>query len=452
MRITRQLIGSIIIVGIPLILSGLLLIIGLPLLAQFRSTEHSSPSTIIVTNKHSQSDTSRQVVQVIDTPDSPILQKQSVQGNYSQISITEDQGLQLKLITDKQKYVLGEPILITLTLRNVLNTAIPIYSVLEAGYGLVWTQVRYEHDEFKNYSGPGFGTVDYFLGAPSSLPPGKKLVEHRKILYEPLAENPRNFYALHRSGNYQLRMVLDGIVPDERLTTAEVQIEIVEPVGSDKQIWRLLQTEEAASFLHNGYVPNPKQVIANFTTILKQYPNSVYAQHLQIALNSIPQPVKAETAVQAVDASISPIILTINEQLYIVRSLVKSDIRSASRTNEETLNAILDAIQLWVNAWNNRDIEHYVQSYSFTTTFRQKWEKGPGNLNHDAIQERLPGTFDSKGLVTVDIIGFNIGEEEVILDVVGLFESGSGQGDVFDTMRFTKDDDNIWRLVSPGWQ
>ena len=53
-------------------------------------------------------------------------------------------------------------------------------------------------------------------------------------------------------------------------------------------------------------------------------------------------------------------------------------------------------------------------------------------------------------MLTVEMIGFTIGANEISADVVGRFERGSLSYS-FDMMRFVLDDDGVWRLYSPGF-
>lgn len=456
MMATKHTIGRLIIVGLSLALIVSLLRVGLPKLAQLQTTNNqvevtttlnaSTSENQAVRVPPSQSSINTQAAMTVTTSVVPDVQLPSSPANESQTSTNEESGLRLNLATNKQRYVLGEPISLTLTIQNVQDSPKSLHMLLEPHYGVVWTQIRYENDEYENYSGPGFGTADYILGKPSSLAPGKQLVERRKILYEPLEDDPKKFYALSRAGNYSLRMVLDNIVPNQRLTTTAVQIEVVEPTGLDKQVWRLLQTEEAASFLHNGYVSNPKQVIANFNAILVQYPNSFYASYLQMALNvSHSQHNKAETEIQTANVNSLPAIRMVNDQLYFVRSTTDDDIRAANNVDEQTLNQIIDMIHMLVDAWNNRDFDSYVQLYSRQTKTWQDWQTGSESLTYLKLNEGVQSLFSSTGTITVEIIGFTIGTDDIIVDVIPHF---TGKQFVFNGMRFVQDEDGVWRLAS----
>lgn len=158
-----------------------------------------------------------------------VAQSQLPLRNQAQQSITEKQGLSLRLATDKQTYQLGEPILLTLTVTIVGELPILIYPVLDQSAGFVWTQICVETTVCRNYGGPGFGTVDLILGDPVAWSPGTQLQENISILYDPAADQARSFYAIAQAGTYTLQMVLKNIIPQEILTTAPVTIQVIEP-------------------------------------------------------------------------------------------------------------------------------------------------------------------------------------------------------------------------------
>lgn len=374
------------------------------------------------------------------------------QENPPATSVSEQQGLAIHLQTDRSVYMLGEPVSVTVAIQNHSAAPIIIYDLFYLQAGNTHVQIRDDTSEFRYYRGP-FPVVST-VAVSRTLTPDTQLSLSFSILYNVSTsqDDLPYFYAFDQPGHYQLRAVLNDILPNVLLVSAPLTVAMLAPQGVDAQLWRLLQTEDAASFLQTGSARNA-MVVERFQAIVAQYPDSFYAPLMSAALGpAYTATITPKPQTQAANFLSHPLIRKIDEQLYLVRSTSEVNSRPANSIDGEILNKIIDAVRVWVDAWNNRDMERYVQSYSFTTTFRQKWEKGPGNLNHDTIRERLPGTFQSKGIVSVDIIGFNMGTEEIILEIVGRFEPGSGQGDFFDTMRFIKDDDSVWRLVSPGWQ
>ena len=259
-----------------------------------------------------------------------------------------------------------------------------------------------------------------------------------------------------------MRATLIAIVPDQRVYSAPLSIHMIAPQGNDATVWRLLQTEDAARFLHGSvillppaYPANSARVMADFRAIVANYPTSFYSPYLCTAMaayQTAQGQVNATAQTACAEAATS--LVSINGQLYLVRPQTADlavDTGSVTATaQQEDLEHVVMLVQEWVDAWNTRDIERYAQLYSYRTFFRQDWEAGEGNRSYIRSRKRVEALFIENGALTVEIVGFTIGTDEITADVVSRFERTKADY-TFSTMHFVLDEDRVWRLDAPGF-
>lgn len=367
------------------------------------------------------------------------------------VSTTALQGLTVQFHANRASYILGEPVVITVTAQN--QTAAPL--IFNDGFqliaGLISVQIAKNGGDFLDYSGPfPVASQEFITG---TLAPGAS----RTLSFSILANRPSTpevlpyFYAFATPGAYQLRAVLHHIIPHETLISAPIAIEMFAPQGIDAQIWRLLQTEDAADFLQNGSARNPELIAADFAAILAIYPDNFYAPAMRAAIMTYQttQPQNGD-ALQAAQRIAPLTLLSVNEQLFLARSTAEGGANGANLSNKDILADVIGLTNKWTDAWNERDLDRYAGSYSYHNYIRQDWETGPGNRPYEKLRKRMETLFAENGTLKVEIIGFTVDSNEITADVVGRFERGS-KNYAFDKMRFVLDDDGVWRIYSPGY-
>jgi hypothetical protein len=368
------------------------------------------------------------------------------------VNTTELQGITVQFAADRTQYMLGEPVLITVTARNETTDPILFHDGFDVIAGMIGVQISADGGEFRYYNGPFPVASQEFI--ISTLTPGTG----RSLSFPILANRPSgpetlpHFYAFSKPGTYQLRAVLQNIIPNETLISGPISIEVLAPQGNDAQIWRLLQTQNSAVFLQTGYCSDPEKIASRFSLLLEKYPHSLYAPLMQTAIE-MDQEIRGmkDATVQAANTESLPSLHEVNGLLYLVQTKVDDSVRATAVNDDVVLRQVIDGINSWVDAWNKRDFKSYAQSYSYQAYIRQDWQMGPGNRLYDERRQWTENSFAEKGTLAVDIIGFTVNTDEIIVEVVGQFSPGSGRNDTFSTMRFVKDDDGVWRIASPGF-
>ena len=369
------------------------------------------------------------------------------------VSSKVEDGLTIHLSTEQATYTLGQPVTVTVSIRNDTLSPIMIHDALYLDC-CVGMAISFEQQPYESYQGP-FPVASVYV-EPTPLPPGAQRSFSFAIWYNIPSFSARygvtHFYAFPKAGNYTLRATLIEILPDRVVYSAPLAIQLVAPQGNDATVWRLLQTEQAAQFLQKAYTNHPEKVLPTFTSILAAYPESVYAPYLRIALAAYQatQPQSGEAAGTAQNAA-AITLASINEEVYLVYPQTDRAMGGAAgAVQPDTIKTVVTVAKAWVEAWNARDIERLAQLYSYQTFFRQDWEAGEGNRSYQRTRKRIEALFTENGLVMVELVGFTIGAKEITADVVGRFEHGKATH-AFETMRFVLDDDGVWRIYSPGY-
>ena len=358
---------------------------------------------------------------------------------------TPDSQLTLQLTSDRELYTLGEPVKLSLHVRNDTSSAIMVRKAVDVSYGLVSLQIAREHGAFKRYVAPDFGTkVAYVPVTP--MQPGEDLVSSFVVLYHVVSKDPEQlatYYAFDQPGTYQLKAELVNFVENQHPVSAPIEIKVSAPKGGDAAVWRLLQTKDAAYFLHTGQPLTGSTDVKSFEQILARYPESTYSGYLQSSL-------EVHRAFAPKMAQEAPLTEARTLDVAGRTLLVKAPSALAVATTHVAVQQIIDLVDGWVRAYNSQDIPQLIQHLSRSHSLRKKWEQGEGDPDRATAVRRLKGAFAATGGLSMDVIGVEVGDQAASADVLVQSER-SDQANSSRVMKFVRDDDAVWRIEDAGF-
>ena len=197
--------------------------------------------------------------------------------------------------------VLGEPIDLTLVLRNTGAAAIDVYAPSERT-----ANVRLSIAEdttpaaFRVYNGPRWGTGDV-RRRPAKLKKNGSLRLKLHVLYNvaPRAANPdpktelRTPFAFGAAGRFVARVRYDdrSNCPDQPVE-ATVAIQVAAPTGEELVVWDSIKACAACALLLHGEELDPndraaQDAVALFRKIVAQHPRTRYAKSMRKVLRDI---------------------------------------------------------------------------------------------------------------------------------------------------------------------
>jgi len=341
--------------------------------------------------------------------------------------------------------LLGEPVKLSLHVRNDTSSPILVRKAIDVSYGLVSLQIAREQGAFKRYVAPEFGTKAAHIPA-TAMQPGEDLASSFVVLYHVVSKDPAElatFYAFDRPGTYQLRAELIDFVDNQRPVSPSIEIKFSAPKAADAAAWRLLQTKEAAYFLHSGQPLTVSTDVKSFEQILARYPESTYAGYLQSSLE-----VHRQFAPKAAQAA--PLVQSRALDVAGRSLIVKSPAGLAVTTTDAAVQRIIDRVSGWVSAYNGQDIPQLIQHLSRTHSLRKKWEQGEGDADRTMAVRRLQKAFAATGRVSMDVIGADVGSQAASADILMHAE----RADPVDSnlvMKFVRDADGLWRIIEVGF-
>ena len=177
--------------------------------------------------------------------------------------------LELILSTDKKVYTLGEPIVVTVQLRNVSDTPQTLIYRLGPEFGLL------------NYSlsGPGreqtsfqpFSHVNVRRSFRDELPPQASFYETVKLFYA------NTGWTFRKTGKYTVTVAYPGV---DTPLTAELEIDVAEP-PSDGQAAaeKMLSNNQQGLLLYWEHGDQLTEGIRNMTSIAQEFPDSPLAAY-----------------------------------------------------------------------------------------------------------------------------------------------------------------------------
>lgn len=212
--------------------------------------------------------------------------------------------LVLSVQADKDSYLPGEAVRLTLSLANQSAAGRKVNRLDPTSGGLT-LYLAYGEEAFQRYVAPDFNSRGA-LGLPIELEGGKALTVQtvmlchrlrptghlREMYARPLREAELNdHFALNRVGQYRLKAVYVDRIGQTSIESAPVEINVREPLGFDWQFWESVKGDAAAAwFLHTGTLKSPADTleaelfVRKMELLSSSYRESSYAERLQTGL------------------------------------------------------------------------------------------------------------------------------------------------------------------------
>jgi len=200
--------------------------------------------------------------------------------------------------------VLGEPIDLTLVLRNTAAGAIDLFAPSERA-GNVRLSIAEEANPaaFRAYNGPRWGAGDV-RRRPAKLKKNGSLRLKLHVLYNvaPRVANPdpkaeiKTPFAFGTAGRFVARVRYDdrSSCPDQPVE-ATVAIQVAAPAGEDLVVWDSIKSCAACALLLHGEDLDPndraaQDAVALFRKIVAQHPRTRYTKSIRQVLHDIDSP------------------------------------------------------------------------------------------------------------------------------------------------------------------
>ncbi|MCB0121928.1 MAG: hypothetical protein KDE58_06765 [Caldilineaceae bacterium] len=330
-------------------------------------------------------------------------------------------------------------------LSNQTDDSIPGHSNLRPQYDFLQMHISNSNGTIKDYKAGYWGIAEAMF-LPEIIAAGERISETATIYFNRSTPGtPDQYLAFPKAGTSFLQAALKNIGSRDLLLSNIVRVEIIQPTGQNAIVWsQLRQHDNAIDYQHNyddGFRFN------GMLPLLAQFPDSVYAQNIKEKFAETPLiPTKQSSQVESATVNQPELrSVAVADQSYVVKTLPSATVENEA----ELLSELIQLVEQWTGAWNNRDLQAYAESYSYSTYTRQHWEGGASTIHYNELRDRIEALFVKNGKMTVELFDFTIGTDEVTANVAGSFEQSNRY--IFDTIGFAKDDDGVWRLTSPGW-
>ena len=211
-------------------------------------------------------------------------------------------AVDIKVSTSKPSYVLGEPVILRVSVTNTDDVPLKAYEVISQ-YHPLCPEINIYIAPAGPYLIEGDDVLKQFVPTPCdnadreyevhSLNPGQSWMYQLRVLYAG-GKNAR--LAFPEPGEYRLTVKYPLLLVDERavvpLDSAShyvdsniVAVQIKEPSGADASVWQRLRSPEVLYFLQWGSVGN-EEVVWSLVELLKEEPSSGYHSEIRWALKS----------------------------------------------------------------------------------------------------------------------------------------------------------------------
>jgi hypothetical protein len=220
------------------------------------------------------------------------------------------EGLSVVAYSDKQDYVLGEMVKLTVRIANRSDQRVELPEVPNIQNGSIRLFVA-DHGAFREYESPGVRNDGDDAGL--QVAPGGAVETEATIMYlnrretkhlsEQYAHNIREKYldtdyAFMKAGTYRFKVVV--FAGEAELESRPVTIRIHKPKGADLQVWRVLQANpDLGYFVQLG---TPKAYLSTvegaalaktLSDLTVAYPDSRQIGDIRLSLNKYREVLKA---------------------------------------------------------------------------------------------------------------------------------------------------------------
>jgi hypothetical protein len=178
---------------------------------------------------------------------------------------TNEQPLKAAIFLDKEKFLVNEPIWLTLILENISKD-----KTLEASADPLTGKVRIVVVSYEGDTLPGGCVIGIAVGTPPTLHPGEKDIYF--IGLTDLMGSPCNYGIKHEDALHHGRLIPEGEYSIQATVRYRYQGKVT-PVGSNKLEFKV---EKPFGLEKKAYRLLKEKKAEKLWTLIKEYPNSVY--------------------------------------------------------------------------------------------------------------------------------------------------------------------------------
>ena len=212
-----------------------------------------------------------------------------VQSPASQLSFT--------IMAEKAKLLVGEPLKLTMQVRNETKDALQLWFSLSFGCA---------HDLSVGISSDGGKTFQPYTSmamlnaqeklcvpAPFTLKPGEERKGEEFISFHVASFDPatkvEGDFAFPKAGKYQIKMTLTPRPLPGVLESNIIEVEVVEPEGKDKEALAFIVDNQLKPFLtpEAELFPVTDETVQKLQEFLEKFPESTYAPYVRLGLEAI---------------------------------------------------------------------------------------------------------------------------------------------------------------------
>jgi len=195
--------------------------------------------------------------------------------------------VRVTLDTPRTEYVLGEPILLNVAVKNVGREALKAWKVhTDYTEPEIIVLISKDARSFDRYVMGVFGAVNFGV-IVEVLKAGESREYSLRVLY---AERHRTRLALKEPGRYWIKVRYPLITPEPlrrtELESNTVEVRVNQPKPADAEVWQAIRAPEFLRFIQCG-VGHPKRpdVPRKVAELVRKHPKSTYDAALRWALN-----------------------------------------------------------------------------------------------------------------------------------------------------------------------
>jgi len=183
-------------------------------------------------------------------------------------------GIQVHLKPSKSTYLIGEPVLFTVTLRNNTKQDIRAWVVSLKNQVQVFVS---NGGAFERYE-DRMADIGKVVPSVETLAPGKSKSYEIKILYSIWTKDQKNAeLAFPFTGTYCVQ-VKYPLFPDRKMIESNiVHTKFKKPEGDDATIWKQINRPEALRFLQSGRLNEDEEDLPfELASLMEKFPKSPY--------------------------------------------------------------------------------------------------------------------------------------------------------------------------------
>jgi hypothetical protein len=207
-----------------------------------------------------------------------------------------DSSLVLTVRPDKEAYIPGEAVQLTVSLTNRSETEVEV-GVPDPQNGTLTLLLASSEQRFQRYVGPDWSLRGELskplivLGAGEADTVQTTMLYHRlqptshlvEMYARPIREEELNdYFALNVAGEYSVKAVFYDCVSKTTIESEPLAIIVREPEGVDELVWDSIKDNGAAALLlHTGMLREQSDSARRAQELITVYPESTYARRLQ---------------------------------------------------------------------------------------------------------------------------------------------------------------------------